>query len=116
MGSIGTLGIKYKNTVIKTDLTTPDIITIHKNLELIKNKKIDNVIIEASSHGLTQNRLEGLEIKAGIFTNLSQDHLDYHGSMKKYLNAKLILFKKLLKKKIFDNRQSNKRISYIKKD
>ena len=101
VGSIGTLGIKYKNTVIKTDLTTPDIITIHKNLELIKNKKIDNVIIEASSHGLTQNRLEGLEFKAGIFTNLSQDHLDYHRSMKKYLNAKLILFKKLLKKRKF---------------
>ena len=63
VGSIGTLGIKYKNTVIKTDLTTPDIITIHKNLELIKNKKIDNVIIEASGHGLTQNRLEGLKLK-----------------------------------------------------
>ena len=54
--------------------------------------------MEASSHGLIQGRLGGINFKAGIFTNLSQDHMDYHKSMKKYLEAKLILFRKILKK------------------
>ena len=56
VGSIGTLGIKYKKKTIKTNLTSPDIITLHKNLEKLKKNKIDNVIIEASSHGLDQHR------------------------------------------------------------
>ena len=57
-----------------------------------------NVIIEASSHGLAQRRLDNLNFKAAIFTNFSQDHLDYHKTAKAYLNAKLILFSKLLHK------------------
>ncbi len=97
VASIGTLGVKIKK--FKTlNLTSPDIITLHKTLEKIKKLKIDNVIIEASSHGLVQKRLDGLKFKIGIFTNLSQDHLDYHKTMKKYLNAKLLLFTKLMKK------------------
>ena len=98
VASIGTLGIKYNNKVIKTDLTSPDTITLHKNLSYLKKKKIDNVIIEASSHGLDQERLHHINFKSGIFTNFSQDHLDYHKTMKSYLNSKLILFKKILKK------------------
>ena len=96
--SIGTLGIKYKNKILKTGLTSPDTITIHKYLQFLKKNKIENIIIEASSHGLDQNRLHDINFKAGIFTNFSQDHLDYHGTMRSYLNAKLILFKKILKK------------------
>ena len=65
----------------------------------MKKKKINNVIIESSSHGLDQKRLHHINFKAGIFTNLSQDHLDYHKNMKSYLNAKLILFKEILNKK-----------------
>ncbi len=99
--SIGTLGIKYNNKIIKTNLTTPDTITIHKYLEFLKRKKIDNVIIEASSHGLDQDRLNDVNLKAAIFTNFSQDHLDYHKTMKSYLGAKMILFKKILKKNSF---------------
>ena len=98
VASIGTLGIKFKNKILKTGLTSPDTISIHKYLQIIKKKKIDNVIIEASSHGLDQDRLHHINFKAAIFTNFSQDHLDYHKSMKSYLNAKLILFKKILKK------------------
>ena len=56
------------------------------------------MIIEASSHGLKQNRLDGLRFDVGIFTNLSHDHLDYHKNMKNYLESKLYLFKKLIKK------------------
>ncbi len=96
--SIGTLGIKYNNKIIKTSLTSPDTIALHKNLHFLKKKKIDNVIIEASSHGLDQKRLNNINFKAGIFTNFSQDHLDYHRTMKSYLNAKLILLRKILKR------------------
>ena len=55
--------------------------------------------MEASSHGLKQYRLDGLKFKSGIFTNLSQDHLDYHKNLKNYFKAKLYLFKNLIEKK-----------------
>ena len=99
VASIGTLGIKFNNKILKTNLTSPDTLTLHKSLYYLKKKKIDNVIIEASSHGLDQERLHHINFKLAIFTNLSQDHLDYHKNMKSYLNAKLILFKKILKRK-----------------
>lgn len=98
VSSIGTMGIKIKNKIKKTNLTTLDIISLHQELSEIKKKGIDHVILEASSHGLMQGRLNGIEFKTGIFTNFSQDHLDYHKNMKNYLEAKLILFSKLLKK------------------
>ena len=97
--TIGTLGIKYNGKKIKTSLTTPDTIKFLKNLNFLKKNKIDNVMIESSSHGLEQKRLNNINFKAGIFTNFSQDHLDYHKNMNTYLNAKLILFKNLLSKK-----------------
>ena len=56
--------------------------------------------MEASSHGLKQNRLDGLNFDIGIFTNLSHDHLDYHKNISDYLNSKLYLFKELIKKKV----------------
>ncbi len=99
VASIGTLGIKYNGRIIKTNLTSPDTITLHKNLHFLKKKKIDNVIIESSSHGLHQKRLHHIKFKGAIFTNFSQDHLDYHKTMKSYLNAKLILFNEILNKK-----------------
>tara|TARA_A100001011_G_scaffold70831_2_gene72478 strand:- start:1518 stop:4277 length:2760 start_codon:yes stop_codon:yes gene_type:complete len=100
VATIGTLGVKTKKTK-KINLTSPDSISLHKELHELKEKKIENVLLEASSHGLIQGRLEGINIKAGIFTNLSQDHIDYHKSMRNYLNAKLILLRRLLKKNSF---------------
>ena len=97
VASIGTLGTKIRSFK-KSNLTSPDIIQLHSELQRIKNNGIDNVIIEASSHGLLQGRLGGLKFRTGIFTNFSQDHIDYHKNMKNYLNAKLILFSKILKK------------------
>ncbi len=97
--TIGTLGIKYNGKIIKTDLTSPDTIKLHKYLSFLKKKKINNVIIETSSHGLDQKRLHHINFKGAIFTNFSQDHLDYHKNMNSYLNAKLILFKEILKKR-----------------
>ena len=98
VASIGTLGIKYNNKILKTKLTSPDTISLHKILNFLKKKKIENVIIEASSHGLDQQRLHHINFKSAVFTNFSQDHLDYHKNMKSYLDAKLILFRKILKK------------------
>ena len=104
--SIGTLGINYPYGNKKIINTTLDPINLNKTLEELKKKNINNVILEASSHGLKQNRLDGLKFDTAIFTNLSRDHLDYHRTYKDYLNSKLILFNKLLKKNstiIFDN-------------
>ena len=98
VASIGTFGVKKKNKLKSFGLTSPDIITLHAKLNELKKEGVDNVIIEASSHGLDQGRLEGINFKAGVFTNFSQDHLDYHKNMKNYFNAKMILFSQLLKR------------------
>ena len=106
VSSIGTLGINGYNYKNKIPNTTYDPIKLLKILSILKKKNINNVILEASSHGLKQHRLDGLRFNLGIFTNLSRDHLDYHKSFKDYLDSKLILFKKLMKKKsniIFDD-------------
>ena len=110
VASIGTLGIISKNYNRKTKLTSLDPVTLHKSLHILKKKKIDHVILEASSHGLHQKRLENLNIKIGIFTNFSHDHLDYHKNMQSYFNSKMILFKHLLKKdsKIITDKENNK--------
>jgi len=98
-GFIGTLGFRKNKYLIKRNLTTLDPLTLNKDLNEMCKSGINNVIIEASSHGLKQKRLDYLSIKAGIFTNLSHDHMDYHKDMKDYLRSKLILFKRILKKK-----------------
>ena len=98
MASIGTLGIKTNNSFHELSNTTIDPINLGKILANLKKQKIENVIMEASSHGLQQNRLDGLKFNVGIFTNLSHDHLDYHKSMNNYLKAKLYLFQNLLNK------------------
>ena len=99
VASIGTLGVKSSNINFNLSNTTIDPISLSKILKKLKNKNIDNVIMEASSHGLRQNRLDGLLFNSGIFTNLSQDHLDYHKNLNNYLKAKLYLFETLIKKK-----------------
>ena len=99
VASIGTLGVKSNKVSLNLSNTTIDPLQLGKILKKLKDQKIDNVIMEASSHGLEQNRLDGLKFNSGIFTNLSQDHLDYHKNFKKYLKAKLYLFENLVKKK-----------------
>ena len=99
VASIGTLGVKSKNINFDLSNTTIDPIELGKILTRLKNNRIENVIMEASSHGLQQNRLDGLKFNSGIFTNLSHDHLDYHKNFKNYLSAKLYLFNNLIKEK-----------------
>ena len=116
VASIGTLGIKYKNKIIKSNLTSPETTFLHQSLEKIKQNKIENVIIEASSHGLHQGRIDHLNLLGGIFTNFSQDHLDYHKNMRSYLNSKLLLFNKILTKtKSIITDSSIKEFSKLKK-
>jgi len=98
VASIGTLGVLSKKYKKKINLTSLDSISLHKNLEILARNNIRYVVLEASSHGLDQKRLDNLNIKIGIFTNLSHDHLDYHKSMKSYLKSKMHLFNYILKK------------------
>ena len=99
VASIGTLGVKSKNIRRNLQNTTIDPIRMGQILSKLKSQKINNVIMEASSHGLTQHRLDGLKFSSGIFTNLSQDHLDYHKNFKDYFKAKQYLFENLIGKK-----------------
>ena len=99
VASIGTLGVKSKNIRQNLSNTTIDPIRIGQILSKLKSQKINNVIMEASSHGLSQHRLDGLKFSSGIFTNLSQDHLDYHKNFKEYFKAKQYLFENLIRKK-----------------
>ncbi len=99
VASIGTLGVKSKNIRRNLQNTTIDPIRMGQILSKLKSQKINNVIMEASSHGLTQHRLDGLKFSSGIFTNLSQDHLDYHKNFKEYFKAKLYLFENLIGKR-----------------
>ena len=90
--SIGTLGVTTADDQVSTGLTTPDIVTFLANVAGLRREGVSHVAFEASSHGLSQFRTEGLPVKAAAFTNLSRDHLDYHGTMEAYLEAKLRLF------------------------
>lgn len=94
--SIGTLGITTADERVVTGLTTPDIVTFLSNMAGLKREGVSHVAFEASSHGLHQCRTEGLPVRAAAFTNLSRDHLDYHGDMANYFTAKLRLFSEVV--------------------
>ena len=76
-------------------LTTPDAFQLHAMLKQIADAGVEHVVMETSSQGLAQYRLAGLTFDTAVFTNLTQDHLDYHGTMDNYLAAKLMLFEQL---------------------
>ncbi len=90
--SIGTLGVTTSVDQVSTGLTTPDIVTFLANMSGLRREGISHAAFEASSHGLDQYRTEGLPVAAGAFTNLSRDHLEYHGNMDAYFDAKMRLF------------------------
>jgi UDP-N-acetylmuramoyl-L-alanyl-D-glutamate--2,6-diaminopimelate ligase len=90
--SIGTLGVTTANDQVSTGLTTPDVVTFLSNMAGLRREGVTHAAFEASSHGLSQYRTEGLPVRAAAFTNLSRDHLDYHGTMESYFDAKMRLF------------------------
>lgn len=94
--SMGTLGIQAPGWNRPDGLTTPDPVDLHADLKRLADMGVDHLALEASSHGLDQARLDGVRIGAAGFTNLTRDHLDYHGSVEAYLAAKLRLFAELL--------------------
>jgi UDP-N-acetylmuramoyl-L-alanyl-D-glutamate--2,6-diaminopimelate ligase len=90
--SLGTLGLHAPDVQMNGRLTTPDPVELHRTLTRLKGAGVDHLAMEASSHGLAQYRLDGVRVTAAAFTNLSRDHLDYHGSADAYLAAKARLF------------------------
>ncbi len=94
--SIGTLGVICESLsqekLQNSSLTTPDIVSLYKNLKILKENSVDDVAIEVSSIGLEQGRVAGLEFASAAFTNFTQDHLDYHKSMDEYFRCKSLIF------------------------
>jgi UDP-N-acetylmuramoyl-L-alanyl-D-glutamate--2,6-diaminopimelate ligase len=90
--SIGTLGVTTADDRTTTGLTTPDIVTFLSNMAGLAREGVTHAAFEASSHGLSQYRTEGLPVRAGAFTNFTRDHLDYHQTMEAYFEAKMRLF------------------------
>ncbi len=92
-GVIGTLGWGVYPNLQRTSHTTPDALSMQKILAQFVNQAVENVAIEVSSHGLEQGRVNAIKFSGAVFNNLSRDHLDYHGTMENYFQAKLALFR-----------------------
>lgn len=95
--SLGTLGITTEEGSDGPGLTTPDPVALHAALAGLADHGIDHLAMEASSHGLDQYRLDGVQVSVAAFLNLSHEHLDYHRTMADYLRAKAGLFERVLK-------------------
>ena len=91
-GVVGTLGNGIFGQLEKGDFTTPDAITLHTLLDDLRHDEVKRVVMEVSSHGLEQGRVAGVNFDVAVFTNLSHEHLDYHGNMENYGRAKRRLF------------------------
>jgi len=89
---IGTTGMKFGGRWYPAQHTTPDARVLAEVLKEMRRERVDTVCMEVSSHALQQSRVDGLRYHGAIFTNLSHDHLDYHGSMERYAAAKALLF------------------------
>ncbi len=94
-GYIGTINIAYNNKTITAKYTTPEVIDLQKVMADMVNENVKALAIEVSSHSLVQKRVSALEVDTAIFTNLTHEHLDYHGTMEHYFEAKSLLFKDL---------------------
>lgn len=91
-GVIGTLGSGFPGALAPLDNTTPDALRVHELLRVMRAQGASAVAMEVSSHGLVQGRVNAVAFDCALFTNLSHDHLDYHGSMEAYAEAKGLLF------------------------
>ena len=91
-GTIGTLGAGRVGRLIEGERTTPDVLSVHALLARLRDDGARAVAMEASSHALDQGRVDGVRFEVAVFSNLTRDHLDYHGSMAAYGEAKAKLF------------------------
>ena len=94
--SIGTIGLVTPKVETYGSLTTPDPIELARTLDRLAEDGITHLAMEASSHGLDQHRIDGVRVTVGGFTNLTRDHMDYHATEEAYLDAKLILFERIV--------------------
>lgn len=110
-GVLGTIDHHLRDRIWATELTTPDSLTLHGRLKEMLDLGAQCCVLEISSHALDQRRAEGLELDAAIFTNLSQDHLDYHKDIQDYFGAKEKLFTEIL-----SSSRKNKKWAIINQD
>jgi len=96
-GSLGTLGFATPSGMSTTGFTTPESVEVQHLLKMMKCGGVENAVMEISSHALEMNRVDDVNVNIAVFSNLSQDHLDFHGDMENYYLAKLKLFKRLPK-------------------
>ncbi|NLW07112.1 MAG: UDP-N-acetylmuramoyl-L-alanyl-D-glutamate--2,6-diaminopimelate ligase [Clostridia bacterium] len=94
-GLLGTIGFRLGTKVLQTERTTPEALDLQAIFRELLENQAQAAVMEVSSHALTLYRTEGTEFDGAVFTNLTQDHLDFHQDMESYLNAKAILFKSL---------------------
>lgn len=92
VGLIGTIQMMIGDEIFPVKNTTPNVIDLQHTLNEMRDKNVDYVVMEVSSHALAENRIAGIEFDTAIFTNLTQDHLDYHKTMENYRDAKAKLF------------------------
>ena len=110
-GVIGTISYRYANVVIDAPNTTPQSLDLYKMMSEMVKSKIKYLIMEVSSHSLVLGRVAGIEFDIAVFTNLTQDHLDFHKDMENYFNAKKMLFYSLS-----TNLKNNKKFAIINTD
>ncbi len=91
-GVIGTVNIRYPGTTLDNPITTPDAVCLQKTMHDMKQAGVTHVIMEVSSHSLDQHRVDECEFNTAVFTNLTQDHLDYHQDLEAYFACKMTLF------------------------
>jgi len=93
--TLGTLGLNTSKSNFNTLFTTPEPVELNEIIDTLIKTNINNLIMEVSSHALELYRVHNIDFNIGVFTNLTAEHLDFHGTMESYLNAKIKLFKKL---------------------
>jgi UDP-N-acetylmuramoyl-L-alanyl-D-glutamate--2,6-diaminopimelate ligase len=96
VGVLGTLAYRWKDRVLKAPMTTPESLDLQRLLHDMLQDGVTHVVMEVSSHALALGRVRGTAFSAGLFTNLSQDHLDFHQDMESYYRSKSILFREYL--------------------
>lgn len=111
IGVIGTINYRYANVVMDAPNTTPQSIDLYKMMSEMVKSNIKYLIMEVSSHSIVLGRIYGIEFDIAVFTNLTQDHLDFHKNMENYFNAKKILFMSLS-----NNLKRNKKFAIINAD
>ena len=112
---VGTLGCGFPDALAASANTTPDVFDNHRMLAAFQAEQADGCMFEASSIGLHQGRLDGLAFDAAVFTNLSRDHLDYHGTMQAYAEAKARLFERHLRGSAVVNLDDNYGVSLARR-